>query len=93
MEERKTGLSHKLILERRSGATITGVRDVSSFDEKEIFLLTEEGKLQIKGEQLHVKQLNLEKGEIALEGKVDSLNYLSKNTEHKEESLLKRMFR
>lgn len=93
MEEKKTGLSHKLILERRKGAVITGVRDVSSFDEKEIFLLTEEGKLQIKGEQLHVKQLNLEKGEIELEGRVDSLGYLSKNTERKEESLLKRMFR
>lgn len=47
----------------------------------------------IKGEELHVKRLNLEKGEADLEGKVDSLTYLSKNTDKKEESLLKRMFR
>jgi sporulation protein YabP len=93
VEEKKTGFSHRLILERRTGGTITGVRDVKSFDEKEIFLQTEEGRMQIKGEQLHVKQLNLEKGEIELEGRVDSLSYLSKNTGPKEESLLKRMFR
>ena len=51
------------------------------------------GKLVIKGEQLHVKQLDLEKGEVDLEGKVDSLTYLSKNTDNRDESLFRRMFR
>ena len=72
---------------------MTGIKDIKSFDEKEILLFTEAGKLLIKGEELHVKRLNLEKGEADLEGKVDSLTYLSKNTDKKEESLLKRMFR
>lgn len=81
------------MLENRQGGTITGVRDVNSFDEKEMLLLTDAGKLLIKGDQLHVKRLNLEKGEVDIEGKVDSLTYLSKSTDKKEESLLKRMFR
>lgn len=93
MEERKVLPPHKLMLENRQGGTITGVRDVNSFDEKEILLLTDAGKLLVKGEQLHVKRLNLEKGEVDIEGKVDSLTYLSKSTDKKEESLLKRMFR
>ena len=93
MEENRLLSSHKLILENRQGGTVTGVRDVSSFDEKEILLVTEAGKLLIKGEQLHMKRLNLERGEVDLEGKVDSLTYLSKNMDKKEESLLKRMFR
>lgn len=93
MEEKKAFSTHSLILENRQDGRVTGVRDVSAFDEKEILLFTEAGKLIIKGEQLHIKQLNLEKGEINLEGKVDSLTYLSKNTDKKEESLLKRMFR
>lgn len=93
MEENRLLSSHKLMLENRQGGTVTGVRDVSSFDEKEILLVTEAGKLLIKGEQLHMKRLNLEKGEVDLEGKVDSLTYLSKNMDKKEESLLKRMFR
>ena len=93
MEEKKTSMSHRLMLENRQGGTVTGVRDVHSFDEEEILLLTEVGKLQIKGEQLHVKRLNLEKGEVDLEGKMNSLVYLTKGTEHKDESFLKRMFR
>ena len=49
--------------------------------------------MSIKGERLHVKRLNLEKGEADIEGEVNSITYLSKSTEKKEESLLKRMFR
>ena len=47
----------------------------------------------VTGELLHVRRLNLEKGEADIEGKINSLTYLSKKTENKEESLLKRMFR
>lgn len=93
MEEKKLLSSHKLMLENRHGGTVTGVRDVNSFDEKEILLFTEAGKLMIKGEQLHVKRLNLEKGEVDLEGKIDSMIYLSKDSDKKQDSLLKRMFR
>lgn len=93
LEERKVSSVHRLTLENRQGGTVTGVLDVHSFDEGEILLLTQAGKLSVKGEQLHVKRLNLEKGEVDIEGKVNCLNYLSKNTEKKEESLLKRMFR
>lgn len=81
------------MLENRQNGRITGVKDIKSFDEKEILLFTQAGKLVINGEQLHVKQLDLEKGEVDLEGKVDSLTYLSKNTDNRDESLFKRMFR
>ena len=50
-------------------------------------------KILLKGEQLHVRNLNLEKGEAEVEGRVDSLLYLTKNTHKKDESILKRMFR
>ena len=93
MEEKKILSTHSLMLENRQNGRITGVKDIKSFDEKEILLFTQAGKLVIKGEQLQVKQLDLEKGEVDLEGKVDSLTYLSKNTDNRDESLLRRMFR
>ena len=93
MEEKDRKVSHSLEMKNRRNVFLTGVTEILSFDEKEILLFTEAGKLLIKGEELHVKRLNLEKGEADLEGKVDSLTYLSKNTDKKEESLLKRMFR
>ena len=47
MDEKKPAAFHSLMLERQKGGTITGIREVISFDEKEIMLHTEEGKLSI----------------------------------------------
>ena len=88
MEEKVVNISHKLILDNRKEASVTGVKDVISFDEKEILLQTADGKLQIRG-----SGLNLEKGEAALAGHVDSLVYLSKESPRKEEPLFTRLFR
>ncbi|MBQ7370487.1 MAG: sporulation protein YabP [Blautia sp.] len=93
MEEKKQGSLHRLLWNDRTAGTVTGVKDVRSFDESQILLVTEDGKLLIKGDKLHVRQLDLEKGEVELEGRADSLTYLSKNTDKKEESLWKRMLR
>ena len=92
MEEKKILSTHSLMLENRQNGRITGVKDIKSFDEKEILLFTQAGKLVIKGEQLHVKRLNLEKGEIDLEGRVDNLCYLSKSADNREKPLLRRLF-
>ena len=96
MDGKKSAVAHKLMLERQKGGTITGIREVISFDEKEILLHTEEGKLSLKGdslhETLHVKHLDLEHGELSLEGRIDSLAYLGRKKEKKEESFLKRLF-
>ena len=93
MEEKVVNNSHKLILDNRKEASVTGVKEVISFDEKEILLQTADGKLQIRGSGLHVKGLNLEKGEATLGGHVDSLVYLSKDSPRKEEPLFTRLFR
>ena len=72
---------------------ITGVQEIHSFNENEVLLLSEAGKILLKGEQLHVRNLNLEKGDAEVEGRVDSLSYLTRNAHKKDESILKRMFR
>lgn len=93
MEENRKGKGHSLTLEERKNGRLTGVQDVHSFNENEILLLTDAGKVLIKGEQLHVKGLDLEMGETEIEGKVNSISYLTKNAQKKEEPLLKRLFR
>lgn len=81
------------MMNRRTGS-ITGVTDVISFDIAEVLLETELGMLQIKGADLHVNRLSLEKGEIDLEGRIDSIQY-SEISDFKKggESLLNRLFR
>ena len=94
MEQSTARQPHRLVLENRKKSMISGVQDVQSFHEQEILLLTEEGKLQIKGEGLHVKRLNLEKGEVDIEGDIRSLEYSDvPGPGGKNESFLSRLFR
>ena len=73
---------------------VTGVLDVLSFDLNEILLETEQGMLMVKGTDLHVNRLTLEKGEIELEGRIDSIQYSEVSDFKKSgESLLNRLFR
>ena len=75
MEEKASTHQHKMILNNRHSGNFTGILDVLSFDVNEILLETELGMLHIKGKDLHVNRLNLEKGEVDIDGQVDALNY------------------
>ena len=75
IEDRQPIKTHKLNILNRSLGVITGVKDVVSFDLNEIILDTEQGLLMIKGMNLHVKRLLVEKGEVEIDGKIDSFLY------------------
>ncbi|WP_371376597.1 sporulation protein YabP [Sporomusa aerivorans] len=66
---------HQLMLIDREELTVDGVVSLGSYDEKEIVMETEQGVLTIKGEGLNIKQLNLEQGNIIIEGTVKGINY------------------
>lgn len=92
MDEKQTGRAHKVTIADRNSGTISGVSDVLSFDVNEVLLETDMGMLMVKGQELHVKRLTLEKGEVDIEGQIDSLTY-SSGGGNKNESLLGRLFR
>ena len=73
MEERQASRQHKIILTNRGTCALNGISDILSFDVNEILLETEMGMLMIRGMDLHVNRLTLEKGEVDLSGKIDSI--------------------
>ena len=94
MEEKLGGRTHKLILQNRGNASITGVTDVVSFDECQVILDTDQGLLTLKGKGLHVSRLTIEKGEVDVDGTVDSLSYSSNEALRKAgESMFSRLFK
>lgn len=85
---------HKLLLQGRKMTELTGVKEVVSFDAKEVVLNTTMGVLLIRGNDLFVKRLTVEKGEVDLEGQVDSFVYTDKpGKAGDKDSLIKRLFR
>jgi sporulation protein YabP len=85
---------HKFLLQGRKTAEFTGVKEVVSFDAKEVVLNTTMGALIIRGNDLFVKRLTVEKGEVDLEGRIDSFVYADKPGKTGDrEPVLKRLFR
>ena len=94
MEDKIISRQHKITMQNRSQGSITGIQDVVSFDENQIVLDTDMGLLTIKGKDLHVSRLTLEKGEVDLAGSIDSLVYSSDTAYRKSgESLFNRLFK
>ncbi|MFI3212438.1 MAG: sporulation protein YabP [Eubacteriales bacterium] len=85
---------HKIILSSRKSCGISGVTDVLSFDVSEILLETEQGMLMIRGNDMHVNRLTLDKGEVDIDGKIDSLTYSEINSfVAKGETLFTKLFK
>ena len=93
MDERQLLKAHKISLNNRISGYMTGVREVISFDGGEIVLDTEQGIMIVKGEDLHVTRLTLDKGEVEINGHIDGILY-TENQEKKRErgSFLAKLF-
>ena len=68
-------LPHKLTLQQREDLTMTGVTEVVSFDEASVILKTHLGTLTVLGENLILKTLSLDGGQVAITGHIHSLVY------------------
>ncbi|MEG0615438.1 MAG: sporulation protein YabP [Oscillospiraceae bacterium] len=79
MEQKQPQQPHNLILENRKSLSISGVTDVDNFDEKTIVLYTQMGELTIRGKNLHVNSVNVETGEMAIDGDIWALIYGDKD--------------
>jgi len=91
-EEKKLGKSHHhLIMEERHSMTVSGVTDIERFDEEEVVVSTELGQLSIKGQGLHLNKIDVEDGELSIEGELDSVSYSQQQV--KGGSLLAKLFR
>ncbi|MDL2289455.1 sporulation protein YabP [Clostridia bacterium OttesenSCG-928-F22] len=66
---------HRIVIDDRHKTTISGVQAVESFDENEIVVLTDVGVIIIGGEGLHLSKLNLDEGQLIIDGLVVSLDY------------------
>lgn len=85
--------AHSLSIDNRERMTLTGVNDVESFNELEILLATDAGILTITGEGLHISKLNLDDGQLMLEGLISGVEYSDHDAQHAKTGFFSRMFR
>lgn len=68
-------LPHKLTLNEREKLTMTGVHEVVSFDDGTVVLRTSLGALTVQGQDLKLKNLSQDGGQLAINGKIFALSY------------------
>ena len=76
MQEQEILQSAVLELKDRQMMRLSGVQNVDVFDEEKIVLQTELGKLEIRGQHLNVTSLDVENGNLQVDGMIDSFVYL-----------------
>ena len=84
---------HSLMIDRREKVAITGMLDVISFDEETVIGETELGIIVIRGNNLHVNKINLENGELSVDGEISGITYEDNAGYGKGKSLLGRLFK
>lgn len=91
MEVNKVNGNHSIKIDNREKIEIEGVLEVLAFNEDEIELDTEQGMMIIKGQNLHVNKLNLDVGQVCLEGEFEELSY--NNNSKNNGSFMGRLFK
>lgn len=84
--------NHDVVLISREKLTINGIKEIINFDENNVNLKTQCGDLLIEGENIHINVLNIEKGDIEIQGKISGLNYYD-SYENEKRTLLSRIFK
>lgn len=70
-----------LTLDNRKKLSLTGVEDVLGFNDETVNVKTTLGDLMIKGSKLHISKLNLDTGDVEIDGVVDLIHYSQSKSE------------
>ena len=68
-------MNHRLTLNERRQLTMTGVTEVVSFDDTQVVLQTTLGTLIVQGQELQLKTLSQDGGQVAVDGQISALAY------------------
>ena len=71
----KNQIPHKVTLSDRKKLMVTGVDEVVSFDDTTVQMETSLGSLTVYGQQLRLKNLSPEAGQLELIGEVEAMVY------------------
>ena len=75
--------NQNILIEDRNRITITGVEQVESFNDNTIILKTVKGGMTIKGEGLNIEKLNLDDGNVKIDGIINGIIYSDKDSSQK----------
>lgn len=76
---------HEIHIVNRENMRVSGVSDVTSFDENGVTLVSVDGELVIEGEAIKIGALDTERGVVTLSGRIDGFYYLNDDKDGRKE--------
>ena len=89
----KTERNHDVKINNRKEMEINGVKEIDSFDNEEFLLETVMGYLIIRGQNLQLKNLNVDEGVVSIKGKVYDLSYVDEHGQEKAKGFFSKLFK
>lgn len=84
---------HVVNLSNREVAGFTGVQDLESFSDTQVVMLADTGVIVLHGRDLHIAKLDLEDGQLVVEGYICAVEYDDNEPQGKSGGLFGRFFR
>ena len=88
MEENKEIHNHDVTMTSRKRLEMTGINDVTSFDEGQIVARNSNSDISIDGEELKIERFDSESGDLVVKGRINGLNYYNDTSQKKKKSVM-----
>lgn len=85
--------AHKVVIEDRGRLMVSAVEDVESFDEEKVVIVTDMGTMTVVGGDFRISKLNVEDGQLVIEGEIDEIQYSDTMHSAKGGGFFARLFR
>ena len=85
--------NHSINILERKNLSISGVKKIDHFDNKEFIIETIMGYMIVKGEGLELLKLDTLQGNVSIKGLVNSIQYAEESKKEKEDSIFSRLFK
>jgi sporulation protein YabP len=84
---------HVINLNNREVAGFTGVQDLESFSDTQVVMVADPGVIILHGRDLHIAKLDLDEGQLVVEGYICAVEYDDGEARGKSGGLFGRLFR
>lgn len=91
--QQNVSVEHDIVMRGRRVIDITGVKQVESFDSEEFLLETVMGFLTIRGQNLQMKNLDVERGIVSIKGKILEMLYIDEHQGEKAKGFFSKLFK
>src|SRR5690625_1393132 len=88
-----TPKEHNIQINNRKEIEINGVKDIDSFDNEEFLIETVMGYLIIRGQNLQLKNLNVDEGLVQIKGKLYEMTYVDDQQTGRAKGLFSKLFK